>query len=83
MLVEKIKEPIRVLAGFSAGSAKPLRFYWRGRTYQIGKINGQWVDRQPGSYSLHYSVQAGQETYYIRFCSQDLQWWLDEVILDG
>ncbi len=83
MLVEKIKEKIRFLAGFSACTAKPLSFCWQGRTYQIGKINGQWVDRQADSYSLHYSVQAGQETYYIRFCSQDLQWWLDEVILDG
>ncbi len=83
MLVEKIKEPIRVLAGFSGGGAKPIRFRWRGRTYQIGRINGQWVDRKAEGYSLHYSVQVGQETYYIHFCSQDVQWWLDEVILDG
>ncbi len=83
MLIEKIGEPIRVVAAFSGGSVEPVRFCWQGRTYQIGKINGQWVDRQPNGYSLHYSVQSGPETYYIRFCSQDLQWWLDEVILDG
>ncbi len=83
MLVEKIREPIRVLAGFGGGQAKPISFRWRGRTYQIGKINARWVDRQADNYSLHYSVQAGAETYYIRFCSQEVQWWLDEVILDG
>ncbi len=83
MLVEKIREPIRVLAGFAGGGAKPISFCWRNRTYQIVKINAQWVDRQTDSFSLHYSVQVGQETYYIRFCSQEVQWWLDEVILDG
>ena len=83
MLTEKIGEPIRVIASFSAGAVKPVRFHWQGRTYQVESINGQWLDRQANNYSLHYSVQAGQETYYIHFSSQDVQWWLDEVILDG
>ena len=83
MLIEKIGEPIRVLAAFSGGSVKPARFCWQGKTYQIETINGQWVDRRVDGYSLHYSVQVGQETYYIHFSSQDVQWWLDEVILDA
>ena len=83
MLTEHISEPIRVIASFSAGAVKPVRFHWQGRTYQVESINGQWLDRQANNYSLHYSVQVGQETYYIHFSSQDVQWWLDEVILDG
>jgi len=83
MLIEKIGEPIRVVASFSGGGAKPVRFHWQGRTYQVESINGQWFDRQNNNYSLHYSVQVGQETYYIHFSSQDVQWWLDEVILDA
>lgn len=83
MLTEKIGEPIRVIASFSGGAARPVRFHWHNRTYQIESINGQWFDRQNNNYSFHYSVQVGQETYYIHFSSQDLQWWLDEVILDG
>ena len=83
MLIEKIGEPIRVVAAFSGGSIKPLRFRWQGRTYQIETINGRWFDRRTDGYSLHYSVQVGQETYYMHFSAQDVQWWLDEVILDG
>ena len=83
MLIEKIGEPIRVVAAFSGEGVEPLRFSWQGRIYQIEAINGQWVDRQNNNYSLHYSVQVGQEIYYIHFSSQDVQWWLDEVILDG
>ena len=83
MLIEKIGEPIRAVASFSGGCAKPVSFHWQGRNYQIESINGRWVDRQNNSCSLHYSVQVGQETYYIHFSSQDVRWWLDEVILDG
>ncbi len=83
MLIEKIGEPIRVVAAFSGSGVEPLRFRWQGRTYQIETINGRWFDRQTDGYSLHYSVQVGQETYYMHFSAQDVQWWLDEVILDG
>jgi len=83
MLIEKIGEPIRVVAAFSGGGVEPVHFCWQGRTYQIETINGRWFDRQTDGYSLHYSVQTGQETYYIHFSSRDVQWWLDEVILDG
>ena len=83
MLIETISEPIRVVAAFSGGGIEPLRFRWQGRTYQIETINARWVDRQADGYSLHYSVRVGQETYYLHFSAQDVQWWLDEVILDG
>ena len=60
MFTEKIGEPIRVVAAFSGGSIKPLRFRCQGRTYQIETINGRWFDRRTDGYSLHYSVQVGQ-----------------------
>lgn len=83
MNIEEIGEPIRVLAAFSGGAAEPLRFAWADRTYKITRINGRWTDRQGDHYSLHYSVQAGDETYYIHFSSKEVQWWLDQVILEG
>jgi hypothetical protein len=83
MRIETIGEPIRVLAAFSGGSIQPLRFRWGGRAYRIDAINGQWVDRQGDNYSLHYSVQVGEETYYLHFASSEVQWWLDELIVAG
>jgi len=83
MNIEEIGEPIRVLAAFSGGSAEPVRFRWAGRTYKIDTINGRWIDRSGEGYSLHYSVQIGQETYYLHFASQEVQWWLDRLILPG
>jgi len=82
MNIEKIGEPIRVLAAFSGGAIEPIRFDWAGRTRRVEAVNGRWTDRQGEAYSLHYSVQAGDETYYIHFDSKQVQWWLDEVIVE-
>jgi len=81
MNIEKIGEPIRVLAVCSAGRIEPIRFCWGERTYKVDCVNGRWTDRRAESYSLHYSLQAGNETYYIHFSSKEVQWWLDEVVV--
>jgi len=83
MSVEEVGEAISVVASFSGGKARPVRFRWGSRTYRIDAVNGQWVDRSGDAYSLHYSVQAGQETFYIHFEAGEVQWWLDRVILEG
>lgn len=81
MNIEEIDEPIRVIAAFSGGTADPLRFRWGGRTYKVDAVNGRWVDRGGEGYSLHYSVQVGEETYYIHFAASQVQWWLDRVVV--
>ena len=83
MQIEEIGEAIRVLAAFSGGGAEPLRFRWHGRAYKIDRVNGQWIDRQCDGYCLHYSVQVGEETYYLHFSSSEVQWWLDQVAVEG
>ncbi len=82
MNVEDIGERIEVLAECSAGGVKPLRFRWSGRTYDVQTINARWTDRSGGSYSLHYSVQVGDETYLLRFCGADVQWWLEKQMCE-
>ena len=81
MNIEKIDEPIRVLASFAGGACEPLRFRWGTREYRIDAVNGRWVDRSGDGYALHYSVQVGNETYYIHFSSADVQWRLDELVI--
>ncbi len=83
MRLEEIGEPIQVLAAFSGGRARPLRFRWSGRTYRIDAINGRWTDRSSDGCRLHFSVQAGADTYFIHFSCAEAQWWLDQVAMDG
>ena len=82
MNIERIGEPISVLAAFSGGAIRPLRFRWAGRQCRIDRVNAQWVDRQGDVYSLHYSVQVGPDTYMIRFASEAVQWWLDQLAVE-
>ena len=82
MRVEEIGERVEVLAVCSGGGIKPLRFTWSGRAYEIQTVNARWTDRGGGSYSLHYSVQVGEETYLLRFSGADVQWWLDKQMID-
>ena len=82
MNIEKIGEPIRVWADCSGGQMRPLRFRWATRDYRIEAVNAQWTDRQGDGYSLHYSVQAGGQSYYLHFAGREVQWWLDEIIVD-
>jgi len=77
--IEEISEPIRVLAEFSGGAIRPIRFQWTGRTFRVDAVNGQWLERRCGGYALHFSVQAGEDTYFIHFASSEVQWWLDQV----
>jgi len=83
MRIEEIGDPIGVLAVCARGKIEPKRFKWNGRSYTIDQVNGQWIDRRQDGYSLHYSVQAGDETYYLHFSSSEVQWWLDQVVLAG
>jgi hypothetical protein len=80
MHVEEIHEPVRVLADCAGGEIKPLRFRWAGRSYRISAINGRWIDRSGDGYRLCYSVQAGDETFYLHFVSAEVQWWLDRLV---
>jgi len=82
MNIEKIGEPIRVLADCEGGRMRPLRFRWAGRSYKVQAVNARWIDRRGEVYGLHYSVQAGGQTYYLHFDSKQVQWWIDETILD-
>ena len=83
MKVEEIGDPVAVLATCAGGKIEPRRFKWNGRSYSIEQVNAHWVDRQPDGYRLHYSVQSGDETYYLHFASNEVQWWLDQIVLAG
>ena len=83
MSVEKVHIPVRVLADCGGGQVTPLRFLWGERTCRIDAVNGRWIDRSGDGECLHYSVQVGDETVYLHFDLEELQWWLDQVVTPG
>ena len=81
MNIERINQPVGVLAEFTGGECKPLRFLWKRRTYEVDCVNGRWIDRHGETPTLNFSVQVGEETYYLRFLTGPMQWWLEQVIV--
>jgi hypothetical protein len=79
MNIEKINQPVSVVAEFAGGQCTPRRFVWQKRTLEVDAVNARWIDRGGDAPSLNYSVQAGEETYYLRFLTGAMQWWLEQV----
>jgi hypothetical protein len=81
MNIERIDEPIRVVASFAEGEMRPLRFRWNGRDYRVETVNARWTDRDGDAPRLCYSVQVGEETYYLHFDTAEVQWRLDQLVV--
>ena len=60
----------------------PIAFAAVVLSFASSTVARTWTDRQGEGYALHYSVQVGDETYYLHFDSRQVQWWLDEVIVE-
>jgi len=83
MNVEKIDTPIRVLADCSSGAVTPLRILWNNRTYRVDRVNGRWSDHSGDGPVLNFSVQVGNETFMVHFDLLDVQWWLDQIVIEA
>jgi hypothetical protein len=82
MQIEDLDEPIAVRADFTAGAIKPRLFRRGTRTYEITGLNAQWVDRDGHNANYHFSVQSGEETYFICLRGDDFSWHLEKVVSD-
>jgi hypothetical protein len=80
MTIVPINQPVAVLAEFSGGRCSPRRFTWNRRTYDVGAVNGAWIDRHGETPTWNFSVQAGEETYYLRLSAGTMEWWLEKVV---
>ncbi len=83
MQIEKMDESVSVRADFAKGEITPRAFSRAGRTYMIGAVNGRWLDREGGMPRHYFSVQSGDETYFMSLRTEDMVWRLEQVILSG
>lgn len=82
MQVQPVQEAIDVVAAFSGGRCRPVRFTWARRELDVDQLNAHWVDRSGRHDTLNYSVQSGEETYYLRFDCHEVRWWLETIITE-
>ncbi|MCJ7793128.1 MAG: hypothetical protein MUP45_04075 [Candidatus Marinimicrobia bacterium] len=78
-MIEKINEPIQVIAKFEKGVLSPLFFSWRQRDYQVKKIEFVYTHHQ-GTAKLFFFFALGIEANYeLIFNNQNFTWRLGKI----
>jgi hypothetical protein len=78
-MLEKLDEPIAIIVKFSGGQVVPVRFVWRGQTYEVAKLNmvhhaGAGDDRV-----YYFSVSDSTNFFRLAFRVKDLSWRIEEL----
>jgi hypothetical protein len=77
--MEKINEPIQVIARFEKGHLLPLYFFWRNRDYQVKKIEFVHTHSQGTAKLFLFSAVGTEANYELIFNSQDFTWRLGKI----
>jgi len=83
-MIESIHDPIEVIALFTGGALKPVRFRWKSKTVHVAKITGDWI-RHEGQNKIHFfALLADNKDYYeIRYDTREMTWQLTRVWMEG
>jgi hypothetical protein len=83
-MIESIHDPIEVIAVFSGGVMKPVRFRWKNKTVKVARVTGDWI-RHEGQNKIHYfALLADNQDYYeVRYDTRETTWQLTRVWMEG
>lgn len=79
-VMQKISEPIRVLASFAESSIKIHFFHWRGRVYKVESMNMFHLEKDGDHKLYHFAVAVGGNSYELTYNPILLEWRLEEVV---
>lgn len=82
-MLEKIDEPIEIIVEFRAGQVLPRVFKWRGKKYNIEKINMVHKERQGNEKIYYFSVSDNANFFRLAFSTRDLSWRLEKIFFEG
>ncbi len=82
-MLEKINEPIEVLVKFKGRQVLPAKFFWRGKEYEVEKVNLVHQQRQGSDKIYYFSVSDSANFFRLAFFTRDLSWRLEELYYDS
>lgn len=83
MLVEKLKEAVRVVVDFNGTKVRPLAFLRSGRRYDVIGVNLVYRKRVGTRYVWCFAVSDEANTYGLEYDPEKLTWTLNEIQTDG
>lgn len=82
-MIEKVGEPIDVMATFKNGKLSPRAFLWHGRRYTVSEVTSMWTDLEGQFRRYYYAVTTDAPNLYeIYFQTKDLHWTLSKIYFD-
>lgn len=82
-MVEKVDEPVDVMAAFLGGRLVPRLFKWHGRRYAIKEVTSMWTDLEGQFRRYFYAVTTDAPNLYeLVFSTKDLRWLLIKIYFD-
>ena len=82
-MLEKVNEPIEVQVNFNSRQVIPVFFKWRGRTYQVDKLNLAHKERDGNDKIYYFSVSDKANYFRLAFFTRVLSWRIQEIFFDG
>lgn len=79
MIYRKVQAPIDVMMCFRDGHPEPMVFKWNGRFHQVKRVLFMHAERVGQKRVYFFSVSDGSQAFRLRFCTESLQWSLEEV----
>lgn len=80
---QKIDEQIEVEVMFFKNRVKPVSFSLSGRVYDITTISLVHYVRQGQEKIYYFSVSDGTNFFRLRFSTDSLKWYLEEIYNEG
>lgn len=81
-MLEKYNDPIEVLVRFNKKKVEPAVFKWKGRVYNIEKVNLVHRQKQGDDKIYYFSVSDAANFFRLAFHTRDLSWRIEEVYYD-
>lgn len=78
-----ISEPINVWVLFKGREIQPYLFFWNSRQIKIDNINLVHTTKDGNRTLYHFSVSSGGNYYRLKFDSNNLKWFIEEVEEDS
>ncbi len=79
MSYETIQEKVEVLASFRDGTIFPKVFKWRGKQRLVDKVNLSYQEREGGSVSYYFAIEANGLVAKLKYNDKSMIWSLEEI----
>ncbi len=79
-MYQNLDDEIEVIAVFERRSLKPCRFRWKGKTYKIDRITGDWTS-DVGQAKLRYFAIVDSTSNFFQLCYDEraVSWTIAKV----